>query len=136
MDASRAAASGMASAQRDVAIAAAGMAGFAATNPDVQRVRVEALDAQRSAVTSMPSSATEGAPRANVPAVDAYRLPVGGSVSLNPDLAQSFTSVSTDGIDVSQAMTAIIVGRQAFQASRNAYQAAQSVLDSTLRVGL
>ncbi|NDF09552.1 MAG: hypothetical protein EB058_12800 [Proteobacteria bacterium] len=112
------------------------MAGFAATNPDVQRVRVEALDAQRSAVTSMPSSATEGAPRANVPAVDAYRLPVGGSVSLNPDLAQSFTSVSTDGIDVSQAMTAIIVGRQAFQASRNAYQAAQSVLDSTLRVGL
>ncbi len=136
MDATRAAVSGMASAQRDVAVAAAGIAGFAATNPDVQRVRVEALEAQRSAVASMPSSASDSAPRVNVPAVDAYRLPVGGSVSLNPDLAQSFTSISTDGIDLSQAMTAVIVGRQAFQASRDAYQAAQSLLDSTLRVGL
>ena len=33
-------------------------------------------------------------------------------------------------------MAAMIIGRQAFQANRNAYQAAQSLLDSTLKVGL
>ena len=74
--------------------------------------------------------------RGAVPAVEAYRLPVGGSVGLDPDLMQQFTPLSSDGLDVTQGMVSMIVGRQAFQANRNAYQAAQSLLDATLKVGL
>lgn len=131
MDATRAAAAGMAAAQRDVAIAAQAMSGFAATNPDVQRVKVEALDAQRSAVASGPTSLDNG--RANPPALESFRLPVGGSVSLDPGLTQGF---ATDGLDVTQAATAVIVGRLAFQANRAAYQAAQSIFETTLKVGM
>jgi flagellar basal body rod protein FlgC len=49
---------------------------------------------------------------------------------------QQFTPLSSDGLDVTQGMVSMIVGRQAFQANRNAYQAAQSLLDATLKVGL
>lgn len=130
MDATRAATMGMSAALRDVAFASQAMSGFAATNPDVQRVRVEALDAPRGAAAT---NATGGA---SSPAVEPFRLPVGGSVGLDPDLVQQFVPLATDGLDVTQGMAAIIVGRQAFQANRAAYQAAQSLLDSTLKVGL
>lgn len=134
MDATRTASMGMSASLRDVALAAQAMTGFAATSPDTQRVRVEALDAQRGAVASTPAG---GVPtRVSPPAVEPYRLPVGASVGLDPDLVQQFMPLSTDGLDVTQGMAAIIVGRQAFQANRAAYQAAQALLDSTLKVGL
>ena len=134
MDATRAATMGMSSAMRDVALAAQSVSGFAPTNPNVQRIRLDPSDTHQIATgSSLPGGPPNREAR---PAVDAYRLPVGGNVGLDPDLVQQFSPLSSDGLDVTQGMAAMIIGRQAFQANRNAYQAAQSLLDSTLKVGL
>jgi hypothetical protein len=134
MDAARAATMGMSAALRDLATAAQSVSGVTATNPNSQRIRVEELDTRRGAMgTTLPGGPPD---RNSSPAVDAYRLPVGGNVGIDPDLLQQFTPLSSDGLDVTQGMASMIVGRQAFQANRNAYQAAQSILDATLKVGL
>jgi hypothetical protein len=134
MDAARVATMGMSSALRDLAVAAQSVSGVTPTNPNSLRTRVEETDTRRGAV----GSTLPGGPpdQGASPAVEAYRLPVGGSVGLDPDLMQQFTPLSSDGLDVTQGMVSMIIGRQAFQANRNAYQAAQSLLDATLKVGL
>ena len=134
MDAARAATMGMSSALRDVAVAAQSVSGVSPTDPNSQRIRIEETDTRRGSMgSSLPGGPSNREAR---PAVDAYRLPVGGNVGLDPDLIQQFTPLSSDGLDVTQGMAAMVIGRQAFQANRNAYQAAQSLLDSTLKVGL
>lgn len=134
MDAARTASMGMSAALRDLAVAAQSVSGVTPTNPNAQRIRVDEIDTRRGSTgPTLPGSPSNREAR---PAVDAYRLPVGGNVGLDPDLVQQFTPLSSDGLDVTQGMAAMIIGRQAFQANRNAYQAAQSLLDSTLKVGL